>query len=118
MKLNSLVFVAALGQATATLDLLSGRPLSEAIFGLSQQQVKNVDNAVARAENNVTNVILDLYTMISRNLNKVISEINKSSGPAITDATTAVHKAMTPDLKQKLKKAISSVVDSTLTALL
>ncbi|KAJ2051684.1 hypothetical protein GGI01_001632 [Coemansia sp. RSA 376] len=118
MKLNSLVFVAALGQATATLDLLSGRPLSEAIFGLSQQQVKNVDNAVARAENNVTNVILDLYTMISRNLNKVITEINKSSGPAINDASTSVHKAMTPEIRQKVKKAIQSVVDSTLTALL
>ncbi|KAJ2686823.1 hypothetical protein IWW39_003362 [Coemansia spiralis] len=118
MKLNSLVFVAALGQATATLDLLSGRPLSEAIFGLSEQQVKNVDNAVARAENNVTNVILDMYTMIAKNLNKVITEINKSSGPAVTDATNSLHKAMTPELKQKLKKAIQSVVDSTLTALL
>ncbi|KAJ2742536.1 hypothetical protein GGI20_004421 [Coemansia sp. BCRC 34301] len=118
MKLNSLVFVAALGEAAATLDLLSGRPLSEAIFGLSPQQVKNVDNAVARVETKATNVILDFYTMIAADINKVVNEINKNSGPAITDATTALHKALTPDVRQKLKKAISSVVDSTLTALL
>ncbi|KAJ2022509.1 hypothetical protein H4S03_009509, partial [Coemansia sp. S3946] len=55
--------------------------------------------------------------MISRNLNKVITEINKSSGPAINDASTSVHKAMTPEIRQKVKKAIQSVVDSTLTAL-
>ncbi|KAJ2885289.1 hypothetical protein IWW38_005337 [Coemansia aciculifera] len=118
MKLNSLVFVAALGEATATLDLLSGRPLSEAIFGLTAQQVKNVDNAVARVETKASNVILDFYTMIAADVNKVINEINKTSGPAVADATAAVHKALTPDVRQKLKKAISSVVDATLTALL
>ncbi|KAJ2560993.1 hypothetical protein GGH95_004786 [Coemansia sp. RSA 1836] len=118
MKLNSLVFVAALGEATATLDLLSGRPLSEAIFGLSSQQVKNVDNALARVETKASNVILDFYNMFITDVRKVINEINKNSGPAVSDATIAVSKALTPDVRQKLKKAIGSVVDSTLNALL
>ncbi|KAJ1672034.1 hypothetical protein GGF38_000349, partial [Coemansia sp. RSA 25] len=108
MKLNSLVFVAALGEATATLDLLSGRPLSEAIFGLSSQQVKNVDNALARVETKASNVILDFYNMFITDVRKVINEINKNSGPAVSDATIAVSKALTPDVRQKLKKAIGS----------
>ncbi|KAJ2466099.1 hypothetical protein GGI02_004486, partial [Coemansia sp. RSA 2322] len=105
-------------QATATLDLLSGRPLSEAIFGLSSQQVKNVDNTLARAEATATAGILDAYTSLAKTLGKIIGDINKNSGPAIADASAALEKALTPDVRQKLKKAINSLVDSTLNALL
>ncbi|KAJ2803242.1 hypothetical protein H4R20_002968 [Coemansia guatemalensis] len=110
--------VAAAGQATATLDLLSGRPLSEAIFGLSSEQVKNVDNAVTRAEQNVQSSVLNAYNTASKTITKLFADIDKNSSPAVSDATNALHKALTPDVREKVKKAINSLVDSTLNSLL
>ncbi|KAJ2767210.1 hypothetical protein IWQ56_001404 [Coemansia nantahalensis] len=108
----------AAGQAAATLDLLSGRPLSEAIFGLSSQQVRNVDSALSRAEKAVETSVANVYNMAAKRLSKIVADVDKNSSPAVSDAATALNKALTPDVKEKIKKAISSVVDSTLNAVL
>ncbi|KAJ2600491.1 hypothetical protein EV177_007132 [Coemansia sp. RSA 1804] len=122
MKLNSLTTIvasaAAIGQATATLDLLTGRPISEAIFGLSPEQVKRVDGAVTRAEQNIQNDILNVYAAAAKTVGKITSDIEKNSSSAVSEATSALTKALTPDLRQKIKKAVNSVVDSTLNAIL
>ncbi|KAJ2547191.1 hypothetical protein EV175_005320 [Coemansia sp. RSA 1933] len=109
---------AAIGQASATLDLLTGRPLSEAIFGLTPEQVKRVDGVVTRAESNIQNDILNAYATVTKTLGKIISAVEKNSSASVSDATGALAKALTPDLRQKIKKAINSVVDSTLNAIL
>ncbi|KAJ2170477.1 hypothetical protein GGH16_003347, partial [Coemansia sp. RSA 560] len=106
------------GSATATLDILTGRPLSEAIFGLSSEQVKKVDTAVNRVEKNMETSVINAFTLVSKSMVKVYSEINKNSSAAVIDATKALGKALTPDVRDKLKKAINSVVDSTLNAIL
>ncbi|KAJ1668315.1 hypothetical protein IW140_000381 [Coemansia sp. RSA 1813] len=122
MRTSSLATIvasaAAIGQTTATLDLLTGRPLSEAIFGMSPEQVKRVDDAVTRAEQNIQNDILNAYATVTKTLGKIISDIEKNSSASVTDAASALTKALTPDVRQKIKKAITSVVDSTLNALL
>ncbi|KAI9475131.1 hypothetical protein LPJ78_000374 [Coemansia sp. RSA 989] len=120
MQTKAIIFATAAvaSQATATLDLLSGRPLSEAIFGLSPEQVKNVDNAVARVEKNVQTSVVDAYTSAAKSLGKIFSDIDKNSSAAISDASSALSKALTPDVRDKVKKAINSLVDSTLNALL
>ncbi|KAJ1737599.1 hypothetical protein H4S06_002927 [Coemansia sp. BCRC 34490] len=122
MKLNTLTTIVAsavaIGQATATLDLLTGRPISEAIFGLSPEQVKRVDGAVTRAEQNIQNDILNVYAAAAKTVGKITSDIEKNSSSAVSEATSALTKALTPDLRQKIKKAINSVVDSTLNAIL
>ncbi|KAJ2614569.1 hypothetical protein H4S08_001634 [Coemansia sp. RSA 1365] len=116
-KTFALIFVAA-GQATATLDLLSGRPLSEDIFGLTPEQVKNVDSVVARAGQNVQTSVLNVYNTAAKTLTKLFSDIDNHSSSAIRDAATALNKALTPDVRGKVKKAINSLVDSTLNSLL
>ncbi|KAJ1799032.1 hypothetical protein LPJ59_002110 [Coemansia sp. RSA 2399] len=122
MRTTSFVTIVAsaavIGQATATLDLWTGRPLSEAIFGLSPEQVKRVDSAVNRAEENMQNNILNAYAAVTKTFGKIISEVEKNSSSAVSDATGALTKALTPDVRQKIKKAITSVVDSTLNAVL
>lgn len=118
MKFNTLIYAAAIGQATATLDILTGRPLSETIFGLTQEQVKNVDNHLARVEASASNTILEAFNTATKTFNKIVTDINKNSGTAVNDAATSVDKALTPEIRQKVKKAITSVVDATLNSLL
>ncbi|KAJ1881282.1 hypothetical protein LPJ57_001706 [Coemansia sp. RSA 486] len=113
-----IALVAAVGQATATLDMLTGRPLSEAIFGLTPDQVKKVDSTVARVEQEAQSAAIGAYTNAAKTVGKIVADINKNAGPAVNDAAAALNKALTPDVKQKLKKAISTIVDSTLNALL
>ncbi|KAJ2709455.1 hypothetical protein H4R19_004241 [Coemansia spiralis] len=109
--------VLAAGQAAATLDLLSGRPLSEAIFGLSSQQVRNVDGALSRVEKAVENSVANVYSAAAKSLTKIVSNVDKNSSPAVGEAATALNKALTPDVRIKIKKAVNSVVDSILNAL-
>ncbi|KAI9505101.1 hypothetical protein GGI25_000393 [Coemansia spiralis] len=120
MQTTSLAIAAAaiIGQTTATLDLLSGRPLSEAIFGLSPEQVKRVDDTVTRAEQSIQTDILNAYAAVTKTVGKIIADIEKNSSAPVNDATNALTKALTPEVRQKVKKAITSVVDSTLNALL
>ncbi|KAJ1935573.1 hypothetical protein FBU59_005342 [Linderina macrospora] len=112
------ILAAAAGHATATLDLLTGRPLSEALFGLTPAQVKSVDNRIARAEANSMAMFAQAYSNAGKSLVKIITEVDKSSAPAFNDAAAAVSKALTPDVRAKIKKAITTIVDSTLAAAL
>ncbi|KAJ1818082.1 hypothetical protein LPJ75_001537 [Coemansia sp. RSA 2598] len=118
MQIKYIALVAAIGQATATLDMITGRPISEAIFGLTPEQVKKVDSTVARVEQEAQSAIIGAYGNAAKTIGKVVADINKTAGPAVNDAMAALNKALTPDVRQKLKKAISTVVDSTLNALL
>ncbi|KAJ2235891.1 hypothetical protein IWW45_002231 [Coemansia sp. RSA 485] len=118
MQTKYIALAAAVGQATATLDMLTGRPLSEAIFGLTPDQVKKVDSTVARVEQEAQSAAIGAYTNAAKTVGKIVADINKNAGPAVNDAAAALNKALTPDVKQKLKKAISTIVDSTLNALL
>ncbi|KAJ1951918.1 hypothetical protein GGI12_006374, partial [Dipsacomyces acuminosporus] len=104
--------------ATATLDRLTGRPLSEEIFGLTPQQVKNVDSAITRAEQAGVSALANAYQGAAKTIVKMITQIDKESSPAFKDATDALNKALTPDVRDKLKKAVSSIVDSTLNVVL
>ncbi|KAJ2083132.1 hypothetical protein H4R24_001045 [Coemansia sp. RSA 988] len=112
------LLVAAAGQATATLDLLSGSPLSESIFGLSPEQVKNVDDVVMRAEKSVQSSVLNAFNVASKTITKLFADIDKNSCPAVSDAAKALNKALTPDVREKVKKAINSLVNTTLNSLL
>ncbi|KAJ1954502.1 hypothetical protein EC988_002400 [Linderina pennispora] len=112
------ILAASAGHATATLDLLSGRPLSEALFGLTPAQVKNIDNRIMRAETNSMAAVANAYNNIGKTLIQIFTEVDKNSAPAFNDAAAAVSKAFTPEVRAKIKKAITTIVDSTLAAAL
>ncbi|KAJ1891276.1 hypothetical protein LPJ66_007011 [Kickxella alabastrina] len=106
------------GQAAAVLDLTAGKHISETIFGLSPEQVKKIDTAIVRAEANAQASFLEATKDIYKYAENFYKTVDKGAGPSIRDASVALNKALTPELKQKLKKAISTFTDSTLNALL
>ncbi|KAJ2353756.1 hypothetical protein GGF43_003418, partial [Coemansia sp. RSA 2618] len=86
-------------------------------FDMRLDQAK-VDAAVNRVENRIENSVANAYTTATKSMAKIFSEVDKNSSAAVLDATKALGKALTPEVREKVKKAINSVVDSSLNALL
>ncbi|KAJ2767211.1 hypothetical protein IWQ56_001405 [Coemansia nantahalensis] len=110
MQLKTLAFVAAVGQATATLDLLTHSQLSERLFGLSTEQVKNIDRAVQEAAAPIAQVA----GQIARNLSGTSEEILATGQKVVRQAVQAVHQALTPDVRAKIRTGVSNAVKTTL----
>ncbi|KAI7834233.1 hypothetical protein BX661DRAFT_176842 [Kickxella alabastrina] len=118
MQVKYIALAVVVGQAAAVLDLTAGKHISETIFGLSPEQVKKIDTAIVRAEATAQASFLEATKDIYKYAENFYKTVDKGAGPSIRDASVALNKALTPELKQKLKKAISTFTDSTLNALL
>ncbi|KAJ1891277.1 hypothetical protein LPJ66_007012 [Kickxella alabastrina] len=110
MQYKTLAIIAAVGQATATLDLLTHSQISERIFGLSTEQVKNIDRAVQEAAAPIAQVA----GQIVRNLSGTSDEIIVTSQKVLRQAIKAVNEALTPEVRAKIRVGVSSAIKTTL----
>ncbi|KAJ1718760.1 hypothetical protein LPJ61_006485 [Coemansia biformis] len=110
MQLKTLAFAAAVGQATATLDILAHSQLSERLFGLSTEQVTSIDRAVQEAAAPTAQVA----GPIARNLSGTSEEIVSTGQKVVRQAVQAIHRVLTPEVHAKIRTGVSSAVKTTL----
>lgn len=110
MQFKTLALVAAVGQATATLDLLTHSQISERLFGLSSDQVKNIDRAVQEA----AAPIAQAAGQVVRNLSGTSDEIITTGRKVVRQAVQAVHEALTPEVRAKIRTGVANAVKTTL----
>ncbi|KAJ2825042.1 hypothetical protein IWW50_003037, partial [Coemansia erecta] len=70
MQYKTLALAVAVGQASATLDMLTNSQISERLFGLSSEQVKNIDRSIHDAGVPIT----QLASQVVRNMRPTIEE--------------------------------------------
>ncbi|KAJ1963472.1 hypothetical protein GGI12_002030 [Dipsacomyces acuminosporus] len=110
MQFKTLAIAAAVGQAAATLDVLTHSQLSERLFGFSSEQVKNIDRAVQEAAAPIAQVA----GQIVRNLSGSGEEILATGQKVVRQAAQAFHQALTPDVRAKIRTGVANAVKTTL----
>lgn len=109
MQFKTLALVAAVGQATATLDILTNSQISERLFGLSTEQVKNIDRSIHEA----TVPIVQVAGQVMRNMRPAIDEMLSSTHKIADEAIHAIRQAMTPDTRAKIRTGVMNAVKTT-----
>ncbi|KAJ1830682.1 hypothetical protein LPJ63_004777 [Coemansia sp. RSA 2711] len=112
MQYKTLALAVAVGQASATLDLITNSQLSERLFGLSSEQVKNIDRAVHDAGV----PIAQLASQVVRNMRPAVNEFAAATHKIVDESVNAVHQALTPDTRAKIRTSILNAVKTTMDA--
>ncbi|KAJ2860465.1 hypothetical protein GGH94_005504 [Coemansia aciculifera] len=107
---KTLALIAAVGQATATLDILTNSQISERLFGLSTEQVKNIDRAVHDA----SVPIVQAASQIVRTMRPAIDEFMQATHKVADETVNAVRQAMTPDTRAKIRTSVMNAVKTTM----
>ncbi|KAJ2509403.1 hypothetical protein GGI11_005893 [Coemansia sp. RSA 2049] len=110
MQLKTIAIAAAVGQATATLDALTNSNISERLFGLSTEQVKNID----RSFHDAGAPIVQVASQVVRNMRPAIDEFMAASHKVADQAFNAVQQAMTPDARAKIRTGLMNAVKTTM----
>ncbi|KAJ2891439.1 hypothetical protein IWW38_003617, partial [Coemansia aciculifera] len=80
------------------------------LFGLSTEQVKNIDRAVQEAAAPIAQVA----GQIVRNMSGTGEEILSTSQKVVRQAVQAVHEALTPEVRAKIRTGVANAVKTTL----
>ncbi|KAJ1954503.1 hypothetical protein DL89DRAFT_265744 [Linderina pennispora] len=110
MQFKIFAIAAIASQAAATLDLLTHSQISERLFGLSTEQVKNIDRAIQEAAAPIAQVA----GQIVRNMNGSGEEVLQTGQKVVRQAVQAVHEALTPEVRAKIRTGVSNAVKTTL----
>ncbi|KAJ1851152.1 hypothetical protein LPJ73_003134 [Coemansia sp. RSA 2703] len=109
MQFKTLAIAAAVGQATATLDILTNSQISERLFGMSSEQVKNVDRAIHDA----SVPIVQAVGQIVRNMRPAIDEFMGATHKVADQTVDAVRQAMNPETRAKIRTSVMNAVKTT-----
>ncbi|KAJ1837249.1 hypothetical protein H4R99_003665 [Coemansia sp. RSA 1722] len=109
MQFKTLAIAAAVGQATATLDILTNSQISERLFGMTSEQVKNVDRAIHDA----SVPIVQAASQVLRNMHPAIDEFMAATHKVADETVNAVRQAMTPDTRAKIRTSVMNAVKTT-----
>ncbi|KAJ1820769.1 hypothetical protein GGH91_003681 [Coemansia sp. RSA 2671] len=110
MQFKTLALIAAVGQATATLDILTNSQISERLFGLSTEQVKNIDRAVHDA----SVPIVQAASQVVRTMRPAIDEFMQATHKVADETVNAVRQALTPDTRAKIRTSVMNAVKTTM----
>ncbi|KAJ2804003.1 hypothetical protein H4R20_002677 [Coemansia guatemalensis] len=110
MQYKTLALAVAVGQASATLDLITNSQISERLFGMTPEQVKNVDRAVHDA----SVPIVQVASQVVRNMRPTIEQFMASTHKVADEAVKAVHEALNPDARAKIRTSVMNAVKTTM----
>ncbi|KAJ1934503.1 hypothetical protein FBU59_005675 [Linderina macrospora] len=110
MQFKFIALAAVAGQAAATLDILTNSQISERLFGLSTEQVKNIDRAIHEA----TTPIVQVASQIVRSMRPTFEEAITDSQKIVREAAQVVNQAFTPDVRAKIRTSVMNAVKTTL----
>ncbi|PIA18602.1 hypothetical protein COEREDRAFT_6311 [Coemansia reversa NRRL 1564] len=110
MQFKTLALAVAIGQASATLDFITNSQLSERLFGMTTEQVKSIDRAIHDASVPVVQVA----SQVVRNMRPTIEGLVSTSHKAADETFKAVHEALTPDTRAKIRTGIMNAVKTTM----
>ncbi|KAJ2157091.1 hypothetical protein GGF46_004743 [Coemansia sp. RSA 552] len=110
MQYKTLAIAAAVGQASATLDILTNSQISESLFGMTSEQVKNVDRAVHDAGV----PIAQTASQVVRSMRPAIDEFMTAIHKVTDESVKAVHQALTPDARAKIRTSLMNAVKTTM----
>ncbi|KAJ1664749.1 hypothetical protein IW140_002976 [Coemansia sp. RSA 1813] len=110
MQLKTIVIAAAIGQATATLDVITNSNIVERMFGITTEQVKNIDRSIHDASVPVVQVA----SQVVRSMRPTIEEFMSTSHKVADETFKAIQQAMTPDTRAKIRTGIMNVVKTTM----
>ncbi|ORX74435.1 hypothetical protein DL89DRAFT_254278 [Linderina pennispora] len=110
MQFKLFAIAAIASQAAATLDVLTNSQISERLFGLSTEQVKNIDRAVHEA----TTPIVQVASQIVRSMRPTFEEALADSQKIVREAAQVVNQAFTPDVRAKIRTSVMNAVKTTL----
>ncbi|KAJ1866502.1 hypothetical protein LPJ78_001763 [Coemansia sp. RSA 989] len=100
----------ALGQASATLDMITNSQISERLFGMTSEQVKNVDRAIHDA----SVPVVQAASQVVRNMRPAIDEFMAATHKVADETVKAVHQALTPDTRAKIRTSVMNAVKTTM----
>ncbi|KAJ2648340.1 hypothetical protein IWW40_003978 [Coemansia sp. RSA 1250] len=103
-------FEVALGQASATLDMITNSQISERLFGMTSEQVKNVDRAIHDA----SVPVVQAASQVVRNMRPAIDEFMAATHKVADETVKAVHQALTPDTRAKIRTSVMNAVKTTM----
>ncbi|KAJ2137881.1 hypothetical protein IW136_003340 [Coemansia sp. RSA 678] len=110
MQIKTLALAVAVGQASATFDMITNSQISERLFGMSSEQVKNIDRAIHDASVPFT----QLAGQVVRSMRPAVEEFVSTAHKAADQTFNAVNQALTPDTRAKIRTGIMNVVKTTM----
>ncbi|KAJ2749704.1 hypothetical protein IWQ56_007176 [Coemansia nantahalensis] len=110
MQYKTLALALAVGQASATLDALTGTQISERLFGMTPEQVKAVDKVIHDA----TVPIVQAASQVVRTLRPAIDDFANAAHKFADETVNAVRQAMTPDSRAKIRTNVMNAVKTTM----
>ncbi|KAJ2083054.1 hypothetical protein H4R24_001093 [Coemansia sp. RSA 988] len=110
MQYKTLALAVAIGQASATLDMITNSQLSERLFGMTSEQVKNVDRAIHDASVPITQVA----SQVVRSMRPTIEELMSTTHKVTDEAFKAVHEALNPETRAKIRTSLMNAVKTTM----
>ncbi|KAJ2780249.1 hypothetical protein H4R18_003561 [Coemansia javaensis] len=110
MQFKALALAVAVGQASATLDLITNSQLSERLFGMTPEQVKNVDRAIHDAGV----PIVQAASQVVRNMRPAVDEFAAAAHKFADEAVGAVRQVLNPDSRAKIRTGVMNAVKTTM----
>ncbi|KAI7825939.1 hypothetical protein BX661DRAFT_184427 [Kickxella alabastrina] len=109
MQFKTLAIIAAVGQASASFDLISNTKVAENIFGGNIQKVRVVDRAVHDA----ASPIIQATARVVRDMQPSMLEGMTFFHATLDKVVDSVHRVMTPEMRAKVRNSIINVVKTT-----
>ncbi|KAJ2717120.1 hypothetical protein H4R19_000205 [Coemansia spiralis] len=110
MQYKTLALAVAVGQASATLDAITGTQISERLFGMTSEQVKNVDRAIHDA----SVPVVQAASQVLRTMRPAIDEFANAAHKFADVAVDAIRQTMNPDSRAKIRTSVMNAVKTTM----